>query len=68
MLRAIRFRKWLQLRPAQYRRIACYRVDVNQAARIVVRKTIELAGSGATTRTTQAMMPDFFPGESVAKR
>ena len=47
--------------------VACYRVDVNHAARIVVRKTMELAGSGATTRTTQALMPDFFPGDSVAK-
>ena len=48
-------------------RIACNRIDVIQTARMVVRKALELAGSGSTTHSTQALMPDFFPGDSVAK-
>ena len=46
---------------------ACYKVDVIHAARMLVRKALELAGSGSTTRSAQALMPDFFPGDSVAK-
>ena len=48
--------------------VACYRIDINHSARLLVKKVLELASSGSTTRSAQAMMPDFIPGESVAKR
>lgn len=47
--------------------IACYRIDIAHAARMLVRKALELAGSGSTTRSAQAMMPDFSPGDSVSR-
>ncbi|MFT4551349.1 MAG: DNA-binding LacI/PurR family transcriptional regulator [Verrucomicrobiales bacterium] len=49
-------------------KMACYRINVQHAARMMVRKALELAGSGSTTRTSQALMPDFVAGDSVARK
>jgi DNA-binding LacI/PurR family transcriptional regulator len=47
--------------------IACYRSDAEGTARIVFRKVLEIASSGASVRSQQALMPDFIAGASVAK-
>jgi DNA-binding LacI/PurR family transcriptional regulator len=48
-------------------KITSYRVDMFHTARMLVRKVLELAGSGSTTRSAQALMPDFSAGGTVAK-
>ncbi len=47
--------------------IACYQTDAEQVAKTLHRKVIEVAGAGATARSPQPLMPEFFPGGSVAK-
>ena len=47
--------------------ISCYKSDPENTARIVFRKVIEIASSGAAVRSPPAIMPDFVAGGSVAK-
>ena len=47
--------------------IACYQVDPEQVAKTLYRKILEVAGSGTAARSPQPLMPEFFPGGSVAK-
>jgi len=47
--------------------ITCYRSDPEITAKIVFRKVIEIASSGASVKSPPAIMPDFITGGSVAK-
>ena len=47
--------------------IACYRSDAETTARIVFRKVLEIAASGAAVHSPQPLMPDFVAGASVTK-
>lgn len=46
--------------------IACYRSDAETTARIVFRKVLEIAASGAAVHSPQPLMPEFIAGASVS--
>jgi DNA-binding LacI/PurR family transcriptional regulator len=47
--------------------ITCYRSDAETTARIVFRKVLEIAASGAAVHSPQPLMPEFIPGASVTR-